>query len=90
MRGVHFGRDSDELDRRLARRHEHPDFAGKRLDDALQIMSSRGDIVGTADMIAEQIQTYAAAGVEELMLQWLDLDDIEGLSAFAQQVLPLL
>jgi hypothetical protein len=28
--------------------------------------------------------------VEEVMMQWLDLDDIEGLRAFAQTVLPSL
>ena len=38
-------------------------------------------------MILEQIQAYAAAGVEELMLQWFDLDDIDGLRAFAKSVL---
>lgn len=90
MRGVHFGRDMDELDRRLVRRHEHPEYAGKPLDEVVQIMSSQGEIVGTADMVAEQIRTYADVGVEELMLQWLDLDDLDGLGAFAQQVLPLL
>ena len=90
MRGAHFGRDMGELDRRLVRRHEHPEYAGKPINEIVQIMSSQGEIVGTADMVAEQIRTYANAGVEELMLQWLDLDDLEGLSAFAQQVLPLL
>jgi len=41
-------------------------------------------------MIIEQIQSYAGAGVEELMLQWFDMDDIDGLRAFAESVLPRL
>jgi hypothetical protein len=41
-------------------------------------------------MVREQIAAYAAAGVEELMMQWLDLDDIEGLRVFAHTVLPSL
>jgi hypothetical protein len=39
-------------------------------------------------MIREQIHAYEQAGTEEVMLQWLDLDDIEGLRACAASVLP--
>ncbi len=35
---------------------------------------------------AIRIAAYAAAGAEELMLQWLDQDDIEGLRALGQLV----
>jgi F420-dependent oxidoreductase-like protein len=49
--------------------------------------ASRKNIVGTPEMVREQIDAYAAAGVQELMMQWLDLDDIEGLRAFARTVL---
>jgi F420-dependent oxidoreductase-like protein len=90
MRAVEFGQDLDELDRKLHWRHERPETAGKPLEDVLAEMQARGNIVGTAEMIAEQIGKYADAGAEELMLQWLDLDDIDGLRTFARQVLPLL
>jgi hypothetical protein len=43
---------------------------------------------GTPEMILEQIHAYEQAGAEAVMLQWLDLDDIEGLRAFAASVLP--
>jgi len=36
-----------------------------------------------------QIKRFADAGVDELMLQWFDMDDIEGLRAFGESVLPL-
>jgi 2-methylisocitrate lyase-like PEP mutase family enzyme len=43
---------------------------------------------GTPEMILEQIHAYEQAGAEAVMLQWLGLDDIEGLRAFAASVLP--
>jgi hypothetical protein len=36
----------------------------------------------------ELIGRYAEVGVQRLMLQWLDLDDIDGLEQFAASVLP--
>ena len=47
-------------------------------------------IIGPADEAIAQIRAYGEAGVEELMLQWFDLDDLDGLRAFAEQVLPRL
>jgi hypothetical protein len=41
-------------------------------------------------MCIEQIKVFEAAGVQELMLQWFDMDDIDGLRAFAESVLPAL
>jgi F420-dependent oxidoreductase-like protein len=89
MRGLFFGRDMAELDRRLRWRSEDPKYAGKSLQEVITILAQQDhDIVGTADMVIEQIKTYEAAGVEELMLQWFDLDDIDGLRTFASSVLP--
>lgn len=45
-------------------------------------------LVGTDDEIVSQIDAYAAAGVEELMLEWLDAENLEGLEEFAINVLP--
>ncbi|MFL5629496.1 MAG: TIGR03560 family F420-dependent LLM class oxidoreductase [Ktedonobacteraceae bacterium] len=89
MRAVFFGRDRAELERRLRSFTNQPDYAGKSIDDIVHTMTTQHyEIAGTADMIIEQIKTYAAAGVEELMLQWFDIDDIDGLRAFAASVLP--
>ncbi|HAT43836.1 MAG TPA: LLM class F420-dependent oxidoreductase, partial [Ktedonobacter sp.] len=80
MRGLYFGRDMKELDRRLRWRAENPDYAGKSLQEVIDSMATRDhEIVGTADMVIEQIKTYEAAGAEELMLQWFDVDDLDGL-----------
>ena len=89
MRGLFFGRDMAELDRRLRWRSEDSDYMEKSLQEVIDILATRNhEIVGTADMVIEQIKKYEAAGVEELMLQWFDLDDIDGLRAFAKSVLP--
>jgi alkanesulfonate monooxygenase SsuD/methylene tetrahydromethanopterin reductase-like flavin-dependent oxidoreductase (luciferase family) len=45
-------------------------------------------IVGTPDQVVEQIRAYAAAGVQELMVQRFDLDDVEGLEIIAEEVMP--
>lgn len=89
MRGLYFGRNMNELDRRLRWRTDNPDYAGKSLQEVIDTMATRDhEIVGTADMVIEHIKTYEAAGVEELMLQWLDVDDLDGLRTFANSVLP--
>lgn len=44
-------------------------------------------IVGSPERVAEQIDDYAEAGVEELIIQWWDVDDIEGLEAYSSQIL---
>jgi F420-dependent oxidoreductase-like protein len=48
----------------------------------------RGLVVGTAGEIKEQLRSYEDAGVDRIMLQWLDLDDIDGLEAMANSILP--
>jgi len=89
MRGLYFGRDMKELDRRLRWRAENPDYAGKSLQEVIDSMATRDhEIVGTTDMVIEQIKIYEAAGAEELMLQWFDVDDLDGLRTFAKSVLP--
>ncbi|MCS6888911.1 MAG: LLM class F420-dependent oxidoreductase [Chloroflexus sp.] len=77
MIGSVFGRNEAEVERLLAGR----DRASLR---------ARGILVGTASEIVEQIHAFAAVGVERIMVQWLDLDDLDRLEAFATQVLPQL
>ena len=74
MTGLFFGRDDAELRAKL----EGRDAAALR---------ERGLIVGTPSEVQEQLDTLAQAGVQRVMLQWLALDDIEGLAALAEAVL---
>jgi F420-dependent oxidoreductase-like protein len=89
MTTLYFGRDMDELDRRLSWRLGVPELADRPLIDVMETLHTTGRaIVGTPDMVIKQIRAYEDAGVQELMLQWFDMDDIEGLHAFAESVLP--
>lgn len=90
MLSLTFGRNMTELDQRLSWRRDNPRYAGKTLDQLIAELSMNGTIVGTPDMIIEQINAYGKVGADELVLQWFDLGDIDGLRAFATSVLPRL
>jgi len=89
MLTLYYGEDRDALDHRLAFRHARADLAGKSLDEVVDHLFNAGRaLVGTPDTIIAQVQAYAAAGVEELMLQYFNQEDIAGLRSFANTVLP--
>jgi F420-dependent oxidoreductase-like protein len=89
MLSLTFGRDMAELERKLSWRRDDPQYSGKSLERVIEdVKSEGGTIIGTPDMIIEQIKAYGKTGAGELILQWFDLDDIEGLRAFAASVLP--
>jgi alkanesulfonate monooxygenase SsuD/methylene tetrahydromethanopterin reductase-like flavin-dependent oxidoreductase (luciferase family) len=81
MVGCLFGSDSDEVDRKVKQR------SGGKLTSAEY--KERGLVVGTAGEISDQISAYSRAGVQRIMLQWLDLDDLDGLKAMAKGILYL-
>lgn len=74
MTGLVFGRDDAEVERRLRGR-------------AVAELAKSGIIVGTAGAVREGLAAFAEAGVQRIMLQWLELDDLEGLEALAKAVL---
>jgi F420-dependent oxidoreductase-like protein len=72
MTRIIFGKDEAELTERLA--GDDPDE-----------LRAAGRIVGTAEQIPAQIRALEAAGVEGVMLQWIDdLDDVEGIAALGR------
>ena len=72
MTRVIFGKDEDQVTER---------FAGESADE----LRAKGQIVGTAKQIPAQLRELEAAGVQGVMLQWVDdLDDIEGIAALGQ------
>ncbi len=88
MTGLFFGNDKREVDGVLSWRRDVPDLADKPLNAVVEAIHSRGDaLVGTPEQIMQQIQVYADAGVEEFMVQWMDMDNIKGLRNFAESVL---
>ncbi len=91
MIALYFGRTMEELEQRLSWRQRRPELAEQPLDAFIANLQSKGQaIVGTPDMVAQQINAYAQAGAQEMMLQWFDQDDVEGIQALAETVLPLL
>lgn len=71
MTGLVFGRDEAELQRKLKGRNAAE-------------LRARGVVVGAAPAVVDQLGALAEAGVQRVMLQWLDLDDLDGLEALAQ------
>jgi F420-dependent oxidoreductase-like protein len=74
MTNVLFGRNAREVQAKLAGR-----------DPAA--LAERGILIGTGSALREQLAELAEAGVARVMLQWMDLDDLAGLEAFAAAVL---
>lgn len=77
MTGCWFGKDDATVAKKLSDRQF-----------TLEKARERGLAVGTGNQIVEQLGEWAEAGVQRIMLQWLDLDDMDGLEALAKSVLP--
>ncbi len=52
-------------------------------------LQEHGIITGTASEVIDQLGEFTVAGVEKIMLQWLDIDAIDRLEAFAREVLDI-
>jgi alkanesulfonate monooxygenase SsuD/methylene tetrahydromethanopterin reductase-like flavin-dependent oxidoreductase (luciferase family) len=74
MTGIRFGAKRETLQQKLA---------GGRTQAELR---QRGLIVGSGEEVKEQLAELEAAGLQRVMLQWLDLDDIEGIRALGKAV----
>ncbi|NDJ84481.1 MAG: TIGR03560 family F420-dependent LLM class oxidoreductase [Chloroflexi bacterium] len=76
MTGLFFGADDPGLQRKLVARNV-----------TAEKIRERGMVVGTPSAVQDQLAELAAAGVQRIMLNWFDLDDLEGLQALARAVL---
>jgi F420-dependent oxidoreductase-like protein len=76
MTGCVFGKDGAALNNKVG-------LYGKTLDEIQQ----DGIVAGSLSAIKEQLQALEQAGLQRIMLQWLDLDDLEGMEALAKGVL---
>lgn len=86
------GRPADAVKRTLMTRglvgRDERELLAKADATTIETARDRGGIVGTPSAIVEQLGRVAEAGVQGVMLQWLDLDDIAGLELIASDVLP--
>jgi F420-dependent oxidoreductase-like protein len=76
MTRVIFGRTEADVDRKL--------------DGVARDQLPAAVLAGTADEIVDRLGRLSEAGVQRVMLQWLEVDDIDGLEAMAHSVLPQL
>ncbi len=84
------GRTPQELEQRVAWfRQGSPQVAAMPLAAVLDILRGMFQaIVVTPEQLIRTMEDYAAAGADEIMLQWFGVDDIEGLELLAEHVLP--
>jgi alkanesulfonate monooxygenase SsuD/methylene tetrahydromethanopterin reductase-like flavin-dependent oxidoreductase (luciferase family) len=88
---LHYALTLDELDDRLSWRYGVPDLAHLSLKEtiaALRTPAWGNRLIGTSDMIIEQIQAYDLTRLEEIMVVWADLDDTARLRSFAETIVP--
>ena len=76
MTGTFFSVDEADARRKAEAR-------GQTLDQ----LQRQGMIAGMPSQVVDQLGRFEEAGVQRIMLQWLDLDDLEGLEALARTVL---
>jgi F420-dependent oxidoreductase-like protein len=76
MTNIVFGKDDSALQENLSAR--------KRTVEELQ---ARGAVAGSPRQVQEQLKALEEAGLQRIMLQWLDLDDLAGLEALAKAVI---
>jgi F420-dependent oxidoreductase-like protein len=71
-----FGKDESALQEKITAR-------GRTLEELQQ----RGIVVGSPSAVKEQLHQLEQAGLQRIMLQWLDLEDLDGMEALAKAVL---
>lgn len=88
------GREPAEVKRTMMTRGvaaaDQASLEQKMTEDDRARITERGAVVGTPDQIVDILGRQAEAGVQGIMLQWLDLDDISGLEVISSKVMPQL
>ena len=85
MGGILIGRDRSEvLDKGRWFHSFLGPLAGGSPGAVQEVLRQRHWLVGTPDEVAGQVDAWSAVGVERVMLQWYNLDDLEGLSLLAR------
>ena len=86
MTGCAIGRDPDEARERIRRRLAR---AGQQVDpDEYKRQRGEAAILGTLDEAAERLRAYEHAGVERLMLQHFDHNDLEMVELIGRELAP--
>lgn len=81
-------RSQEELETRLSRRPPFSPWKGLSQEERVESLRAWPALVGTPAEIIELIETFAAAGVSEISMQWGAPSDTEGIEILAQEILP--
>ncbi|HUE99618.1 MAG TPA: TIGR03560 family F420-dependent LLM class oxidoreductase [Anaerolineales bacterium] len=76
MTGCVFGKDDAALSKKI-------NFYG----ETLQEIQKGGVVAGSLGAIKDQLAALGEAGLQRIMLQWLDMDDLESLESLARGIL---
>jgi alkanesulfonate monooxygenase SsuD/methylene tetrahydromethanopterin reductase-like flavin-dependent oxidoreductase (luciferase family) len=76
MTGCVFGRDDAALKNKL-----------KMYGGTVEELQKQGNVAGSLGAIQEQLKALELAGLQRIMLQWLDLEDLESLQVLAKGIL---
>ena len=82
LTGCVLGKDAAQVEQRAAVYSR-----GRR---SIEQLRQRARLIGTPAEVIEQFGALAQAGVEGVILQWLDMDDLAGLEELSARVLPRL
>ena len=74
MTGLILGKDNEDLNKKMG-----------KLD--LEEIRQKGMLVGTPEEIKKQISELEKAGLQRVMLQWLDLNDLKGIELLAKTLI---
>jgi alkanesulfonate monooxygenase SsuD/methylene tetrahydromethanopterin reductase-like flavin-dependent oxidoreductase (luciferase family) len=81
-----WGRDPTELERRVQVWRQFAPSAPS--DDVLARERSLCAFVGTPDEVIERLRSYAEVGMQEIIVQWWNPEDIEGLRLLSGEIVP--
>jgi F420-dependent oxidoreductase-like protein len=85
MGGVLVGRDHREVAEKGRWLQAFlPALRDVDVSEVAQALRQRHWLVGTPDDIAKQLHPWSAAGVQRVMLQWYNLDDLDGLALLGE------
>jgi len=88
MKGIYCGRDAAEYEARLRGVRRQAGNADLPLDELLDKQRRGKAIVGNPGEVVAALRAHAAAGVDELMAPFHDMDDLAGIRVLAEAVLP--
>ena len=74
---IQYGKDDAALAKRL-----------ESINSSVDELKARGIVVGTGSQVVDILGQWQEAGLQRIMLQWIELDELHDLEDLANDVLP--